>query len=643
MNIFKKFGLFSLILIIACSAVILKSNKSLALDTHGLTMRSSAGVVFNDTYTRQFLNYTYLIASPQQDFTLQRNGSGTHLDLDSLTITCNGVLTPATYINQRNNENLTAKLQATDYYTYTMYLDDTVQINTTACAGTQQVHLNVHEHDDVGSASMISPYTQSSIAYVNNSNPVIDMTADGNISTVDGTTPLFSEFWTPTSGHPSGTTYIYISDDANNYYITADVTTDNTDELRGEDFWRVTTRAGETFLIDDFHDQYGVCGFSTTSKVSYPHATCEMKIPKAAISSGMLDFTMRYLGTVSGTVNRQDMPQIIAKSDNTTDSMVMPGQTVTYTILVDSGSSPTPGFITSIDSTFTDTLDPSLINPTNLTYSAGCQPSNPSTSGFTGSTLTIYGIDIFEAASCIITYDATVGPTVLAGTKIDNTVTAQYGDSTLTASSPTLTVGIVHVFDPPSAFKTVDASNLPVMTWKMVWINDGNASALNTQVLDPIPTGTTYQAGSLVCTPTGASVTTACVYDAAENRVRWEGNIAPAPGGTDEANSNNEVVITFSTTVPDTLNSVTNQAKAYYDENGNGTFADDKTAGQTAILSDNPTSSVLGDATAWQRSSANLENTGQNTQLLAFLSLTILSLSVFLSSRSVRWYRVRRT
>ena len=180
----------------------------------------------------------------------------------------------------------------------------------------------------------------------------------------------------------------------------------------------------------------------------------------------------------------------------------------------------------------------------------------------------------------------------------------------------------------------------------MVWINDGNISALNTQVLDPVPVGTSYVAGSVACEARGTSTTAVCVYDATENRVRWEGNIAPDSGATDEASAANEVVITFSTTVPDTLDSVENQAQAYYDANGTTSFADDKAAGQVAALTDSPASAVLGDATVWRRST--LANTGQpvtgmlvaSTFIIVLAAATLATPSV--RHRASRLYRLRR-
>ena len=157
-----------------------------------------------------------------------------------------------------------------------------------------------------------------------------------------------------------------------------------------------------------------------------------------------------------------------------------------------------------------------------------------------------------------------------------------------------------NVFDPPSAIKTVSDSGESEIEWKMVWINDGNMVAVNTQVLDDVPTGTTYVSGSVLCEARGLSTTSVCTYDSAENRIRWEGDIAPDPGGTTEDDSLNEVVITYRTTVPVDMETVENQASANWDANGDGNFNDDIAGGQAPVLTDD--SDINGDdPTIWQQ------------------------------------------
>jgi uncharacterized repeat protein (TIGR01451 family) len=146
-----------------------------------------------------------------------------------------------------------------------------------------------------------------------------------------------------------------------------------------------------------------------------------------------------------------------------------------------------------------------------------------------------------------------------------------------------VTDGTPNVFDPPSGRKTVTAAGVPVLEWRMVWINNGNADAMLVRVTDVVPSGTTFVAGSLTCTPMGTSTATTCSYDAANNRVVYEGSIGADPGATDEASAANEVVIVFRSTLKAGVTSATNNAIANWDNNGDGTIDDDVSGGQIAI------------------------------------------------------------
>lgn len=128
---------------------------------------------------------------------------------------------------------------------------------------------------------------------------------DGNISEVDGIfSPLFSPFWTAATGHPSNNTLLYLRDDSTYIYIAADVLLDNTNEF-GQDWIKVialNTFNGieKEYRVDDFTDTYGKCSFGLTSKVTYKHQTCEIRIPKDEILGQRLDFILRYYGTGGG-------------------------------------------------------------------------------------------------------------------------------------------------------------------------------------------------------------------------------------------------------------------------------------------------------------------------------------------------------
>jgi len=153
-----------------------------------------------------------------------------------------------------------------------------------------------------------------------------------------------------------------------------------------------------------------------------------------------------------------------------------------------------------------------------------------------------------------------------AGGNLTNIATV---DSDQTAPvQVTLNIPIVRVFDPPFGYKDYDDTGLPVLGWTMVWINDSNVAALDSEVYDPIPAGTTYVPGSVVCIATGTSTTTSCLYNAGE--IVWTGSIGPDPGATDAASANNEVVISFQVNVPGGLNSADNSAVLDADLNDDG-------------------------------------------------------------------------
>ena len=149
------------------------------------------------------------------------------------------------------------------------------------------------------------------------------------------------------------------------------------------------------------------------------------------------------------------------------------------------------------------------------------------------------------------------------------TLTAGQTDNTIDAG---MWQPKANLFDPPIGIKVLSATSLPELEWQMTWINNANAAAINVQITDPIPAGTTYVPSSLTCNPNGASVTTKCNYDFVLNQIFWQGSIAPDMGVTDPTKSFNKVVITFRVTVLGGVNSVNNQGSSITDTTGGGTF-----------------------------------------------------------------------
>ena len=155
------------------------------------------------------------------------------------------------------------------------------------------------------------------------------------------------------------------------------------------------------------------------------------------------------------------------------------------------------------------------------------------------------------------------------------------------------------LFDPPSGIKTFSEAGLPQLEFRLVWINSGNASAINTQITDNIPAGTTYVSGSIVCAPQGSSTSAVtasaplntavtdsfCAYDPINNRIQWQGTIGPDNGHLTEAAAANEIIITFRVTVADTVNEVHNTSMSRTDTDGDSDFTDETVVGVSVISS----------------------------------------------------------
>jgi hypothetical protein len=111
--------------------------------------------------------------------------------------------------------------------------------------------------------------------------------------------------------------------------------------------------------------------------------------------------------------------------------------------------------------------------------------------------------------------------------------------------------------------------------------------------------------------------------------VVWEGIIAADPGATNEAEAENEVIITFKTTVNEGVDEAENQASGYWDRNGDGVLdnSDDNIRNDTPVLSDDTTTSQNPDPTAWRRElpdeQGKLPETGidNRTRLLVTMSM----------------------
>ena len=155
---------------------------------------------------------------------------------------------------------------------------------------------------------------------------------------------------------------------------------------------------------------------------------------------------------------------------------------------------------------------------------------------------------------------------------------------------------LIYVFDPPFGLKTGEVTDTgeAIVNWNMVWINDSGYTANGVIITDEVPEGMTY-ADNLVCIGEGASVINSCVFEPASptyprGRVVVSADIASDPGGTDQDDSDNEVVISFDVTVdePDVEAEFENQGELEWDadEDGNPDFT---------ATTDDPTTDEDGD------------------------------------------------
>jgi len=150
-------------------------------------------------------------------------------------------------------------------------------------------------------------------------------------------------------------------------------------------------------------------------------------------------------------------------------------------------------------------------------------------------------------------------------------------------NASTVTTGVGTLLAPPVGSKSVREVSPGVLEWRVVWINASNTAQLLVRMLDPLPAGTSYAAGSLVCTPQGSTTVSSCVFDSTGARVVVDATLGPDSGRTTEVTALNELVVTFRTLLAPAAGSVVNVANLSWDANGNGSIVDDVASGQIAI------------------------------------------------------------
>jgi len=93
--------------------------------------------------------------------------------------------------------------------------------------------------------------------------------------------PFTIRYLMPTTGHPGGYAYIYVSNDDKYLYASADFTSDNTFDY-GEDFFKLYTKING--IVKEFKQtsdgaEYGAASMQYTDKADYEHMYYEMRVP----------------------------------------------------------------------------------------------------------------------------------------------------------------------------------------------------------------------------------------------------------------------------------------------------------------------------------------------------------------------------
>jgi hypothetical protein len=100
----------------------------------------------------------------------------------------------------------------------------------------------------------------------------------------------FADYWTPTTGHPWGYTYLWLRSDGEFLYAIMEITSDNTyDETGWGSLYISANGALKEFRVDTTSHEYGVDRFVYTRTVPWQHVVYEFKIPLAEIEASVGD------------------------------------------------------------------------------------------------------------------------------------------------------------------------------------------------------------------------------------------------------------------------------------------------------------------------------------------------------------------
>jgi uncharacterized repeat protein (TIGR01451 family) len=300
---------------------------------------------------------------------------------------------------------------------------------------------------------------------------------------------------------PAGTTYV-----AGSLNATAPTTDDSNPNLMK---WTGAIPAGGNVVIK----------FKVTVSPNFP---CNHEIINRAVLEG--PGAVNSTASASVLVICRDKP-VLTITKKADPGAVAPGGTVMYTIvIVNSGSAPATG-VTMIDPI-----------PAGTTFVSGSETATAPTVAYdSGNNWVKWTGAIPAGGSVTITFKVQVNADAQCGSVIHNRASIL----SLDAVTPPLTAqaAVTVVCDEPKLeiHKRADVTQTVAgsqIEYTIVVVNTGSGPAIGVTVIDPVPAGTTYVAGSLTATAPTSD-------DTNPTQMKWTGNI-PAGGN---------VVIKFKVTV----------------------------------------------------------------------------------------------
>ena len=170
--------------------------------------------------------------------------------------------------------------------------EKTIEVTWDEAAVGSMLILEANEEQPIKERAICTPHSmlpQNMEEYMlqNNGGMAVDGIPDELCDTGDAD---FNSYWMPSTGHPWGTTYLWLRSDGAYLYALMEVISDNTyDETGWGSLYVFTGGELKEFRITSSDDTYGLPGFVYTDKVGWQHMVYEFHIPLAEIGTATGD------------------------------------------------------------------------------------------------------------------------------------------------------------------------------------------------------------------------------------------------------------------------------------------------------------------------------------------------------------------